>query len=146
MYPATYLKAADLGNSRISVTISKITLEDVGQGEMKPCLHFLGKDKGMILNKTNGLIIAQSLGDESDNWSGKTIELYAHMVAFQGKMVQGLAVHIAQPNPVGQPPVSQSAGQQPQPMPYQDKLEQDISNMEAATANPDAGLADDIPF
>jgi hypothetical protein len=133
LYPSTFLKSDDIGQARPTVTIAKITLEDMGNKEMKPVLHFLNKDKGLVLNKTNGFLIAQAFGEETDTWPGKSIQLYSHMVNFQGKMVAGIAVVAPAPqaqqygpehainNPPlnqhqpGQPPVEQSAGHQPQP-------------------------------
>ena len=99
-FPSTYLKAADLGSSRPVVTIDRVELEDIG-GEQKPILYFKGKDKGLVLNKTNANAITGMTGtDETDNWKGQRVALYVTKVDFQGKRVD--AIRIEDP-PNGRP-------------------------------------------
>ncbi|KKL94214.1 hypothetical protein LCGC14_1866940, partial [marine sediment metagenome] len=106
-YPSKYLKAQDLKGQRVMVTISHVTMEDIGdesKSESKPVVFFQGKDKGMVLNKTNAAQISFMYGDESDSWCDKKIELFTMMVAFQGQQVP--AIRIAPPPNVpmtGQP-------------------------------------------
>lgn len=139
LYPSTFLKAADLGTSHVSVTIAKVTLEDMGDNgkEMKPVLHFLHKDKGLVLNKTNGFLVGEAYGPETDAWIGKPLVLYSQKVQFQGRMVDGIAVMAVNnmqpqaPNPlIPQPaPVEQSAGHQPQPDPI-GQAAQDLQDLQ----------------
>jgi hypothetical protein len=70
----------------------------VGDGE-KPIITFVGKDKGLVLNKTNATMIVDSYGDESDVWVGKEIELYPDKVNYQGQIVPCLRVRIPQAAP-----------------------------------------------
>lgn len=93
-FPSKYLKADDLGTSRPIVTIDRITLEDVGgDGEHRPVIRFAGKDKMLVVNKTNANIIAEVLGtDETDEWEGRQIRLYATKTEFQGKRVPCIRV------------------------------------------------------
>jgi hypothetical protein len=69
-------------------------METVGN-DQKPILHFEGKAKGMVLNKTNANKLAEIFGDDTDNWAGGEIILYEAMVEFQGRTVPGLRVRIA---------------------------------------------------
>lgn len=107
-YPSTYLKAVDLQDKTIKVTIDHYQIEDVGDGS-KPVLYFVGKEKGLVLNRTNADELSISFGDEMDNWSGKIIELFTMRVSYQGRMVPGLRVRAAQqqirpaPAPVPRP-------------------------------------------
>ncbi len=92
-FPSTYLKAADLQNRRVNVGIDRVVIEEVGS-EHKPIVYFIGKDRGLVLNKTNGNIIAEMYGPETDDWHGKVITLYPARVEFQGKIVDAIRVHL----------------------------------------------------
>ena len=143
LYPSKYISAPDIP-SPVRVTIRTLTIEDLGDGQHKPCLYFIGKEKGLILNKTNALIMAVSLGDESDGWLNKEIELFTEMKQFQGKLVQGISVRVPHTKPapdVDKPEPIQGAAAQ-----SMDKLQQDIAaekQQQDATAGDDF---EDIPF
>lgn len=82
----------------ILVTIKEVYQENVAKEgapeEMKWCLSFTDCDKPMVLNSTNGQIIAQiTKSEETDNWPGKQIVLYDDPnVSFGGKLVGGIRV------------------------------------------------------
>ena len=142
-FPSKYLKSDDIGNSRLTLTVMALTMEDIGDKEFKPVLRFMGKDKGMVLNKTNATILSSVWGDETDAWQGKQLELFAQPVMFQGRQVMGLAV--APLLQTGQVP-HQTAPQAAQNTPLGDQMQQladDITGAEQAAAQPDI---DDIPF
>ena len=44
----------------------------------------------IVVNKTNALILSSAYGDDTDDWTGQTIEVWAEAVQFQGKVVQGI--------------------------------------------------------
>ena len=91
-FPSDYLKAADLNGKAVRVTIESVSTEKLGD-DTKPILHFLGKDKGLVLNKTNANRIVEATGsDETDHWEGWGITLYACKVDFQGKRVDAIRV------------------------------------------------------
>lgn len=90
-FPSQYLKAADLQGRAVPVTIDRVEMEDIG-GDHKPILYFVGKQKGMVLNKTNSNNIALLYGPETEDWNGKPIELFEAMVDFQGKTVPAIRV------------------------------------------------------
>ena len=95
VFPSKYLKASDLGQSNVVVTMSHSELEDVGQdGELKPVLYFKGKTKGLVLNKTNANAIASMYGPEMDNWSERQITLFATQTDFAGKIVPCIRVRL----------------------------------------------------
>ena len=93
-FPSNFLKASDLQGKRIVVTIDHVANEAVGrEKDMKPVVYFVGKDKGLVLNKTNANKITSLLGtDEMDDWQGGQIVLFATMVEFGGEQVEGLRV------------------------------------------------------
>jgi len=90
-FPSQYLKAGDLQGRTVTVTIDRYTIEDVGD-DRKPVLYFVGKEKGLVLNKTNANEIAFTYGDDMDDWIGQKIEMFSMMVSFQGKNMPGLRV------------------------------------------------------
>lgn len=91
-FPSNYLKAADLNGHHVKVTIESVSMEKIGE-DRKPVLHFVGKDRGLVLNKTNSNRIVEAVGsDETDNWEGWQITLYACKVDYQGQRVDAIRV------------------------------------------------------
>lgn len=103
-FPSTYLKAADLQGRTAVVMIDHCDIEDVGSGDRKPVLYFQGKEKGLVLNKTNANNIALLYGDDMEEWSGRQIELFEAMVDFQGKTVPAIRVRPPRRNAAPKPP------------------------------------------
>lgn len=101
-FPGSYLKASDLGGKRIGVTIDAVHIENIGS-DNKPVLYFQGKEKGLVLNKTNANMISEIVGsDETDEWQGHRVALYPTKVDFQGKRVD--AIRVTYPNGSQPPP------------------------------------------
>jgi hypothetical protein len=90
-FPSNYLKAADLQGRTITVKISHVTSEKLGD-DNKLILYFDGKQKGMVLNKTNANNLAFAFGPETDDWQGAEAQLYPTMVDFQGRSVEALRI------------------------------------------------------
>jgi len=93
-FPSDYLKAADLQGRAVTVTMSHVDMREIG-GEPKPILYFKGKEKGMVLNKTNAGKIAEMFGDDTDDWEGGEVILYEAMVDFQGKTVAAIRIRLS---------------------------------------------------
>jgi hypothetical protein len=79
LFPSRYLKAADLKGSSPTVTVAGVMLEVMGRArEKKPVVYFVGKSKGLLLNKTNALELARLAGsDNTDQWVGVRVRLVA---------------------------------------------------------------------
>ena len=95
-FPSKWLKGEDLQGKSHKVTIDRVVQEEVGQGadtEVKLVCYFVGKQKGVILNKTNANSIAGRYGDETDDWSGAEVELRPEMVTFQGKTAPAIRIY-----------------------------------------------------
>lgn len=139
VFPSKYLNALDLGQAKPVVTIANITMEEANKGEPhKPVLHFVGKDKGMVLNKTNGQNIASIYGPETDAWIGKPITLYTTFVDFQGQSKLALRV---------EPQIPQ-ANQQPAGALAQPYVPPQVAQTAAPgtmPGDPNAPLADTMP-
>jgi len=129
-FPSNYLKAADLQNRTIKATIRTVIEEKMGS-DIRPVLYFQGKDKGMVLNKTNAMTIAQMFGPETDAWAGGVVEIFPAFVDYQGKQVQGLRIRVPMQAPAVAPQRQHAPAHQPAPV---------------AADNYDNGLDDDIPF
>jgi len=94
-----FLKKEDVGEG-ILLTIRALTQENVAkegvEPEMKYTLHFEEVDKPLVLNSTNGQIIAQFTGISENietGWIGKQVVLYTDPnITFQGKLVGGIRV------------------------------------------------------
>ena len=94
-FPGQYLKAADLQGRPVMVTMERVEMETVGD-ELKPVLYFVGKQKGLVLNKTNSNAVATAYGYETDAWHGQHIQLVEAMVDFQGRSVPAIRVRVQQ--------------------------------------------------
>ena len=90
-----YLSRADVAKP-VLLTMREVVQEDVSmEGEpekLRWVLYFQEAEKGLVLNSTNGQIIAQFMGsEETDNWIGHKVVLYDDpSVAFGGKLVGGI--------------------------------------------------------
>ena len=87
-FPSRYLKAHDLKGKTPTVTIARVTFEQVrggrtGSVETKAILHFAGKDKGLLLNKTNARTVITIAGTPiTEQWTGVTVTLFATVDTF----------------------------------------------------------------
>jgi len=95
IFPSKYLKASDLGKP-IMVTIESAPLEVLknseGKEQSKVVLHFQGAKKALPLNVTNWDAVAAICGEDTDDWPGGRIELYADKTRMGGKAVDCIRV------------------------------------------------------
>lgn len=103
MFPSRFMKAEDFeeGESRI-LTIKMVEMEELGQGKdakSKPVIYFRDHEKQLVLNKTNCSIVAKLHGDDTDDWVGKRIALYAVEVESFGDVVRAIRVKTTMPKP-----------------------------------------------
>ena len=100
-FPTKYLRAADIQGD-MPVTIAKVEEAIMGD-DTKPVAFFTELDKGLVMNKTNCLHIAQLLGSEVfTEWTGKKIVLYQMPVQFKGEIMQAIRVKAAGEKPAAQ--------------------------------------------
>lgn len=117
-----FLKKEDVG-AGVLVTISSLTRENVAMEgadqDMKCAVHFEELDKPLVLNSTNGQIIAGITGYQDDiekNWIGQKIVLYTDPnISFNGRLVGGIRVRAPKAGsvpdkvlPQKQPPAAQN--------------------------------------
>jgi len=121
-FPSKYLKAADLKGRTVVVTIDRVEMEPVGQSrDMKPVIYFAGKEKGMVLNKTNANKIMQiTASPVTEEWIGHRIALYPTETSYQGDQVDCVRVKPVPNN--SRPPV---AAVKPKPEPVEEEFVSD---------------------
>ena len=96
MFPHDYLCAADLREKEHTVTIESVSLADLqgddGKKQKKPIVKFQGREKGMVLNKTNARFIAKLYGPQTDQWVGKQVTIYPTTCKAFGETVECVRV------------------------------------------------------
>lgn len=96
-FPSNYLKAADLQGRDVKCIIDRVQMEDIGS-DHKPVVYFQGKEKGLVLNKTNAFTISDVYGAETEEWYGKAVILFATKTDFQGKRVDAIRLRTVRDN------------------------------------------------
>lgn len=96
-----YIKAADLQKKAVKLKIANnwtiVEFDEKSQaGEeykaKKLVLHFEGREKGWVVNKTNAAAMEYAFGPDVEDWVGREIELYPTIVDFQGQQVEAIRV------------------------------------------------------
>lgn len=110
----SYIKAEDLQGRNARVSIERVDLEEIkaqdGSKERKLVAHFVGRDKGLVLNRTNADALSHIFGTEDyDEWVGVVV-LYPDTTSFGGKQVPCVRIK-------ANAPAAQAA---PQPAPVDD--------------------------
>ena len=86
-FPSKFLKADDLQDRTVKLTIDRVEMDEVGDGR-KPIAYFKDAKKGLVLNVTNARAIATLAGDDMDTWTGTQIELFSTPVTFKGQVTE----------------------------------------------------------
>lgn len=130
-FPSQYIKASDLGGREIRVTMANVEREKIGT-DNKLVLYFKGKQKGLVLNKTNAGTIGDAYGDDTDDWFEQPLILFSVKTDYQGKVVDATRCRVptAKDN-------RQVQERKPDPI---------SSGPPAGHPAADASLNDDIPF
>lgn len=108
----SYLKAEDLQGKVVNIQIENVTVELVKDGdggdqkEKKLVAHFVGRDKSMILNRTNADALNAIFGtDDYDFWRGPVQLFVDPNVRMGNRVVGGLRVRaVGNQQPLAPPP------------------------------------------
>ena len=93
VYGGAYLTGADLAGKSHRLPIQSVAVEEVGdEREEKLVVSFTGAKKSLVLNKTNASTLVSAFGDDTDAWSGRTVELFTIPVNFNGRTYDGVRV------------------------------------------------------
>ena len=89
----------DKDDIKLTVTGGRMeTMENDGRKDEKLVIYFKETDKGLVMNKTNTKkLIAACGSDDTDDWRGATVFLYAESGNWFGK--KGFAVRIRKVTP-----------------------------------------------
>jgi len=105
VFPSRWLQAADLADGDNILTIEAVTMEKLKnpqtqKDEEKPVITFAEDVKPMVVNVTNWKAIEAATGEEdTDNWSGKRISLFAAEVEAFGEVRLAIRVRSRAPMP-----------------------------------------------
>lgn len=77
------LKAADFKGKNLKVVIESVEVRHYDARNDQPAadkavLKFVGKEKTLVLNKTNTKILINAYGEDSDSWLNQEIGLSTH--------------------------------------------------------------------
>ena len=99
-FPSQFLKASDLKGMEVTVAIDRVEYEPVGRDkEMKAVLYFQGKEKGLVLNKTNANKITQLTSSPiTEEWEGFKVKLYPTETQYGGDTVDCIRIKAAPAN------------------------------------------------
>lgn len=93
-FPSKYLKASDVPEEGLTVVIVRVGQEEIGKDkDIRPVLYFDGEEKGIVLNKTNATNISKLYGYETEDWTGKKVQLGTAWVDFQGQSVEAIRIY-----------------------------------------------------
>lgn len=119
-----FLKAEDLQGRAVRVVIEEVTIEELKNDdgkEKKLVAHFAGKDKALILNRTNCELLEGICGtDDYGAWAGHQIVVYPTTTKFGAKTVPCLRVRAPQAAtpPPPPPPPAEVADELDDPIPF----------------------------
>ena len=95
----SYLKASEIPDgAAMKLTIEKIDQEVMPsrdgekEEETKPVVYFFGKEKGLVLNRTNLDMLISLFSDDTERIIGKDIILFRTFASFSGKTVPALRI------------------------------------------------------
>ena len=99
MFPSKWINGSspELINGDIHVTITAVDTHVYRDDSEGWVLYFEETEKGLALNKTNGKVISQVLGPDSENWPGGRISLYRTEVQFGDETTWGVRVRLIAP-------------------------------------------------
>ena len=122
---ADELRKPDASFHRVEGIIESHEVKDFAKegspkAELKVVLKLVGKDKLVVLNKTNGLILASAYGADTNAWNGKPVMVTGHMVNFQGQLKPGVKVDVPYNAAPSYEAQQASAAAGPEPVPFDD--------------------------
>lgn len=96
VFQSDYLKADEVPEEGMVLTISGVEIKELGQGkdkDVKPVLSFEETGKQLVCNKTNCNTLVKLTGsDDTDDWDGHKIKLIAVEVQFKDEMVNAIRI------------------------------------------------------
>lgn len=95
LYPGRFLKSGDLLGKKVTVVINDVTIDEL-EGEkgkkVQGILYLRGKDKQIVLNKTNGICLKAMFGRKLGDWIGKRIVIFQSQTRFGADTVDCIRI------------------------------------------------------
>jgi hypothetical protein len=96
VFPSAYLKADEIPEEGMVLTISEVEIKELGQGsdkQVKPVITFEEVEKQLVCNKTNaGTIVKLTGSDDTDDWAGHKVRLIAMEVQGPHGLVNSIRI------------------------------------------------------
>jgi hypothetical protein len=106
-HTSKFIGVADLNGTSHIVQIERFSSEQLQDGKVKPAIHFIGKQKSLLVNKTNWGTLGAAFGKDLNSWVGRSVELFAMPCQGPTGMTQGVRVRaITEPPPGGAAPAT----------------------------------------
>lgn len=100
LFESKFLKASDLQGRRLDAVIEEVKMEKI-RDDAKAVCYFEGMQKGLVLNKTNSMMIAAIAGtSDTDSWAKLEVTLYPTKVPFEGRIVDSIHIEAKLPKAV----------------------------------------------
>lgn len=98
-FPSRFLSSDEVGDKQYRLIIGQVVMEEMlddnGVAKDVPVCHFQNTQKVLRLNATNWDTLADTYGDDSEEWFGKQVFVYVDpRVKFGKKFVKGLRLRI----------------------------------------------------
>jgi hypothetical protein len=94
-----YLRADEMVGKTIRATIAYVEDVEFDEKGLKPVLVLEGQDKKFVVNSTNFDVLAESIGNNTNDWTGHVILLKGEKVRFKGRLVDSVRVSMPKPQP-----------------------------------------------
>jgi hypothetical protein len=100
-HASKFLGVSDLNGTSHIVQIERFSSEQTQDGKVKPAVHFVGRQKALLVNKTNWGTLGAAFGKDLNNWIGRSVELFAMPCQGPNGMTQGVRVRAITEPPAG---------------------------------------------
>jgi hypothetical protein len=92
-YPSNYLKASDLDNGPLTLTVSEIRPQKMQDGKLKPCVFFQEDRRGLVLNVTNkNTLVLLTRSKNPADAVGLRLQLVQTDETYQGRPCKGIRI------------------------------------------------------
>lgn len=95
LYPGRFLKSGELLGKKVTVTIADVEIDEL-EGEkgkrVQGIIHLKGKNKQIVLNKTNGLCLKGMFGRKLGDWIDKRIVIFQDQTRFGSDTVDCIRI------------------------------------------------------
>lgn len=95
LYPGRFLKSGELLGKKVTVKIADVAIDEL-EGEkgkkIQGIIFLEGKDKQIVLNKTNGLCLRGMFGRKLTEWVGKRITIFQDQTKLGGEIVDCIRI------------------------------------------------------